>query len=123
MGGKRSNNGKPRLAFIPPASQELLAKALDFGANKYGDFNWRKAGPNFSLLSIMNSLERHLLAIKRGENNDEESGLPHIAHVLANAAFIAQLAEDGTLVDDRYVGEVFKKSKLAGYEFTDETED
>ena len=43
-----------------------------------------------------------MLALQEGENLDSESKLHHIGHILANAAFIAQLEEDGTLVDDRY---------------------
>lgn len=102
MGGKRDNKGKVRLSLIPSQALADMAKVLEFGAGKYGDHNWRLAGDNLTLLKILDSLERHLLEIKKGNDIDEESGLPHIAHVLANAAFISQLTEDGTLIDDRY---------------------
>lgn len=101
-GAKRFNSGKPRLSLIPPASQERMAEVLQFGADKYGDNNWRKGGEKLSLLSVLDSMKRHILAIEKGEDLDEESGLDHIGHVLCNAAFIAQLKADGTLIDDRY---------------------
>ena len=102
MSGKRYNKGKVRLSLIPPQPIADLAEVLEFGASKYGDHNWRGAGENFTLLKIMDSMERHLLEIKKGNDFDDESGLSHISHVLANAAFISQLKEDGTLIDDRY---------------------
>lgn len=101
-GGKRDNEGKTRLSLIPPASMEQMAKVLEFGASKYGDHNWRAAGPNLSLLKIVDSLKRHLLSFEKGQDVDEESGLSHIGHILCNAAFLAQLQEDGTLEDDRF---------------------
>ena len=124
MGGERDNQGKLRLSLVPPAAVEYLAKVMMFGADKYGDYNWRKAGQKLSLLSICDSLERHLMKLKKGQDLDEESGLPHIGHILANAAFLAQLTEDGTLIDDRYRPEksfIGDYKELAGYDFSDET--
>ena len=105
MSGKRDNQGKLRLSLVPPAATEYLAQVMMFGAAKYGDYNWRKAGKALSLLNICDSLERHLMKLKKGQDLDDESGLSHIGHILANAAFLAQLTEDGTLVDDRYCSE------------------
>lgn len=114
MGGKRDNNGKPRLSLIPKAANDRMAEVLGFGAEKYGEWNWRAAGKKLSLLKIIDSLSRHIDALKDGEDNDPESGLHHIGHMLCNCAFIAQLLEDGTLIDDRYCDEEYVDRDVHG---------
>ncbi len=95
---KRYNAGKPRYDLIPTFAQEQYAKALTMGANKYGEHNWRKGMPWSSVIA---SLERHLEAIKRGEDYDKESGLLHTAHIMCNAGFLSEYYKIYPQGDDR----------------------
>jgi hypothetical protein len=83
--GLRYNKGKRRFDLIPPDSLAVLADVLTVGSEKYAERNWEAGMPYKDALG---SLERHLQAWKAGEDNDPESGLPHLAHVMCNAMFI-----------------------------------
>jgi hypothetical protein len=87
MEASRHNNGKIRLSLVPPSLALYVGAVMTYGALKYDDHNWRKG---FAWSSIIDSLERHLLAFKAGETHDEESGLPHLAHLACNAAFLIE---------------------------------
>lgn len=73
--------------------------AMYHGALKYGRANWRPAGARASV--YINALLRHTFAFDSGEDIDEESGLPHTAHMLACVAIIVEARASGNLVDDR----------------------
>ena len=105
----RLNFGKPKMSIIPYDPMTEVAKVLMFGAEKYSRNNWRKG---LTYTSIIDSMERHIGAIKNGEDFDEESGLYHAAHVAANAIFFIQYMMDGMeFLDDRYKkGEHFGKN-------------
>lgn len=115
----RYNDGKPRLGLVPYSfwaldlSPKLLtdvAQVLTFGAEKYTPNNWRKGG---SWTAVCDSALRHiLLGVMRGEENDPESGLPHLAHVGCNLAFLWEFHRSGTPTDDRPVmGELVESSQ------------
>ena len=96
---KKYDSGKPRYELTDPLAIEGLVRVLDFGAVKYGVDNWR-SGFNYS--RIISSLERHLAALKRGEDFDAESGLPHIDHVGANWMFLSFFMKTRPDLDDRW---------------------
>ena len=95
---KRFNEGKVRYDLIPPYAQEEYAKVLMKGAEKYSVGNWQKGMPWSFVLA---SLERHLYAIKKGEDKDNETGLLHSAHIMANAAFLTEYYMFNKDCDDR----------------------
>lgn len=97
-GGLRFNTGKTRYDLIPAYAQEQYARVLTKGAEKYADRNWERGMPWSKVIS---SLERHLYAIKRGEDHDPESGLLHSAHVMTNAAFLTEFYKIFPQGDDR----------------------
>ena len=113
--GTRYNQGKPKWSLVHFKSLEPLVRVLEYGAHKYsiyedkvgtefkgseilqeqvqklnlkvkstGKENW-KIGLNKD--EILESLTRHLFALIDGEENDPESGLPHIGHIFCNAMF------------------------------------
>lgn len=90
---------KVQLGLFPAAGSILGAAVMTNGAEKYGAYNWRKK--NVRLTVYLDAMERHLLAIRDGQDNDLESGLPHIGHILANAAIIADAQNNDNLIDDR----------------------
>ena len=42
--GSRFNQGKLRWSLVHFKSLEPLVRVLEFGAKKYGDYNWQKEG-------------------------------------------------------------------------------
>ena len=89
--GIKLDTGKNRLDLIPPEAIEAIGRVLTFGAEKYTPDGW-KTVPGASERYYA-ALLRHLLAYKKGEVFDPESGLPHLHHVICNAAFLVWLAE------------------------------
>ena len=79
---------KLRPDLVPASSTRALAEVLTFGARKYKPDNWRNCG---DLSRYKAALERHFLAYKEGEILDQESGMPHLWHAMANIAFLIEL--------------------------------
>ena len=69
------------------------------GMLKYGRTNWRSAGIRASI--YYDAVKRHIDAWFEGEDNDPDSGLPHMSHALACLAIIVDADVKGKLVDDR----------------------
>lgn len=111
----RYNQGKPKWSLVHFQSLEPLVRVLEYGAHKYSIFtdalgtefkgseitpekvkiqnlqikssgveNWKKG---LDQKEILDSLTRHLFALISGEENDPESGLPHIGHIMCNSLF------------------------------------
>ena len=86
--GIKNDNDKARYDLIPADALEDLAKVLTFGAKKYSAENWRIVGDGDS--RYFAAAQRHMWAWKRGEENDPESGLPHLAHAMCCMAFLLE---------------------------------
>lgn len=101
----RTDDGdKPKLALIPTAGLRAVVKVQDYGFRKYHDyFNYRRG---MEASRVVSCALRHLYSFMDGENNDIESGQPHLAHAACRIMFAIQNLEDGVLIDDR-----FKKPK------------
>ena len=84
---KKYDEGKVRMDLVPLSVMESLGKILTMGAEKYGDNNWQELPDYWKRYKA--ALVRHMTAIDKGELIDQESGLPHIDHVLCNAAFLS----------------------------------
>lgn len=84
------DTNKPRMALVPPSLSLEVAEVLTYGAKKYKPNNWRKVRSRERYIS---ALERHLCALKSGEEIDPESGLPHATHIACNAAFLIELKD------------------------------
>lgn len=74
------------------------ARVFDYGRRKYAEWNWAK-GMKWS--APLACAVRHCLAILAGEENDPESGLPHIGHVQCNLLMLLTFAETYPEGDDR----------------------
>lgn len=92
---------KPGLHAIPPVALLLLGQVMQHGAAKYGLMNWRKT--RISASTYYDAMQRHLLAWWDGQDNDPDSGLPHLAHVMASCALALDAEQCETLDDDRPV--------------------
>lgn len=90
--GVKHDQGKSRLDLIPPEALFAMAEVLGFGANKYGDRNWELGIDPDRLYA---ALQRHLWAWWGGEEEDEESLLPHLWHALAGISMLITLQQRG----------------------------
>lgn len=72
--------------------------ALLDGALKYGRSNWRVAGVRLSI--YVDAIQRHTNALFEDEWIDPDSGVPHVSHILACAAIIADAEAAGKLEHD-----------------------
>lgn len=81
--------------------------ALYDGAGKYGRSNYRALGVKSSV--YYSALRRHIDSWFEGEDCDPDSGLPHLAHVLACAAILVEATEMENLIDDRMYPGAFSK--------------
>ena len=98
--GSRDNGEKPPITMVLEATYAIegIARVLQFGAKKYGRRNWMKG---LKYTEIMDSSDRHELALLRGEDTDSESGLPHADHIACNALFLSQMMHTRPDMDDR----------------------
>ena len=95
--GARFNEGKTKWSLVDFDSLEGMVKVLENGQKKYGKDNWKKGLP---VSEATESLLRHVFALLRGEQVDKESGLPHSAHILCNAMFIAYMEKNKPELND-----------------------
>lgn len=84
----RHNIGKERWALVDYEALKPMVHVLAFGAKKYSDDNWRKG---LKTKEVCESLLRHITAYLSGQDNDQESGLPEVGHILCNAMFLSHM--------------------------------
>jgi hypothetical protein len=124
--GLRFNKGKLRYELLDQDAIEGIARVLTYGAEKYtvkdangnilttGANNWQKG---ISWSSVIGSLKRHLAAIEKGEDYDQDlenckeckegvfcmnhSQLAHIDHLMCNAMFLSAYYRIYPQGDDR----------------------
>jgi hypothetical protein len=94
--------GKPQMSGIPPIAIMALGLAMQDGVNKYGRFNWREAAVTSSV--FYDAMLRHLLAWYSGERTAPDSGVHHLAHLMAGAAILLDAEHNLVLNDDRKPG-------------------
>ena len=96
--GARFNGGKPDFSLLPLCTLEDEVKVWIYGKQKYAAWNWAKGMPwSVPLACLM----RHMAAWQRGEENDPESGLPHLAHAQCNLRMLTLYARTYQEGDDR----------------------
>lgn len=93
--------GNTKLGFqsVPSSSIAYLAKAMNDGARKYGEKNWRESEVIMSI--YLDATMRHLLSFMDGEDIAEDSKIEHLAHIMANCAIILDGLRLGVVKDDR----------------------
>ena len=78
--GRKYDGDKPKLYLLPPKSILEVGKVLTYGAEKYDPENWRKVDDLQNRYT--SAALRHIFAHIDGEENDEETGLSHLAHAM-----------------------------------------
>lgn len=96
--GIKHDTGKPPLSLISYESLIGEARALEYGAGKYGKNNY-KLGMDWSRL--LDAAMRHISAFAHGESNDPESSLSHLFHAKASLGMLIYYVENELGKDDR----------------------
>lgn len=98
-GGQKG--AKPEAYSMLPWQQlREVAKVYSFGAEKYEPYNWCR-GYDWSL--SFSSLIRHAEQFWSGQDIDEESGLPHLAHAVFHCLALLYFMENHQDLDDRHI--------------------
>lgn len=82
--GDRYNDGKLKWSYVNFKAMEPMVRVLMFGSQKYAPKNWMKG---LDKVEVLESMQRHLAALMDGQQNDPESGLHHIGHLMCNCMF------------------------------------
>jgi len=96
--GVKHDTDKLRVELLPVDVLKGVAGILSHGAKKYGDRNWERG---ISYSRLYGATLRHLFAVWEGEDNDAESGLPHIDHALCELMFLSAMMKRRKDLDDR----------------------
>lgn len=103
--GERENKGKLKWSLVSWKALEPMIEVLMFGAAKYDNHNWKKG---LKYTEICESLQRHMNSFLDKEDNDPESKLAHVGHILCNAMFLSYMFLFRKDLDDRYEDPNFK---------------
>lgn len=110
--GRKDDTGKLRWGLLRRScvhALEGVIRVLMYGANKYGDDNWKDVAD--AERRYRDALDRHLADLDKGIEFDPDTGEDNWFHVATNALFVAQLREEArrkrseTLYKGPYVGE------------------
>ena len=88
----KADAGKPQLTLVPRAILPAIARVREYGCKKYGDpDNWKRV----EIERYRDAAFRHFMAyLDDPYGVDEESGLPHLAHLACNISFLCEMQKD-----------------------------
>jgi hypothetical protein len=89
--GRKLDGGKPPWDLLPWTATSAVVDVLEHGRRKYGADNWRSVPE--ARRRYFAAAMRHMVAWFRGEKNDQESGLPHLAHACCCMLFLLEQDE------------------------------
>jgi len=87
-----------RVDLIPPEFLLMLSRVFAAGAEKYEDHNYLKG---FEWSKSYAAMQRHVLAFWGGEENDPETGQPHLGCVAFHCAALYMFTQHDLGTDDR----------------------
>lgn len=90
---------KPKISSTPTIGIREMGKVFELGAKKYGRYNWRLH--QVSATVYYDAAWRHLSAWFDGEDIDPESGVSHLAHVMACMTILMDAQHHEMLNDNR----------------------
>ena len=87
------DGGKLRFDLVLPEFYEGIAKIMTFGASKYKPNSWQgvEDGENRYYAALM----RHIIAYRKGEEKDKETGESHLLHAACNLMFLDYFKKKG----------------------------
>lgn len=90
---------KPQLHLIPAGALPEIARVMEWGAAKYGPYNWREKAVTHT--TYLSAALRHITDANNGRDFDRETGLYEIAHAAAGLMILLDAILHGTAIDDR----------------------
>jgi len=118
--GVKWDIGKPRFDLLPAEIELEVAKVLTVGAAKYAPDNWKKVpGGRWRYIAAM---RRHISAYQRGEINDPDDGLHHMAHAICCAMFLGEADLTGVPLTPDEAKEIEKATTSFKEVLTNQTE-
>jgi hypothetical protein len=84
--GRKFDAGKAEYGLIPPHALHAMVEVLTIGAQKYARDNWKYVEDRER--RYFDAMQRHIWAWKRGEINDPEDNLHHLAHAMCCLMFL-----------------------------------
>lgn len=85
-------DGKLRWDLLPVDELEKIVEVFTKGANKYQPNSWQYIQD--PLNRYYAALMRHLVAWRKGEKIDSDTGCEHLAQVAVNAIFLLHLSNN-----------------------------
>lgn len=107
--GVKHDNGKPMFRLLPRTAWLSVVQVLTFGARKYSPDNWNKVPDLENRYS--DAALRHIHAFLAGHWEDQESGLPHLAHAICSLLFILEFRLQEGNMDNQDAGHSCKYCK------------
>lgn len=89
---------KPKVNLVEPNFILGIAGVLTFGAKKYEESSWKTV--NRAQDRYYAAAMRHILAYRKGEQFDKETGLSHLHHAATNLMFLAYFQEKGATTNE-----------------------
>ena len=90
----KADDGKDDYTLVPVSILRAIAKVRMYGVKKYpkgGVDNWKQVEAE----RYRKAAYRHFLSyIEEPDGVDDESGLPHIYHLVTNLAFLIELQQE-----------------------------
>ena len=85
----KADSGKPQLTLVPRQILFDIARVREYGTKKYGSAdNWKQV----EIQRYRDAAFRHFCAyLDEPQGRDDESGLPHLAHLACNIAFLCEM--------------------------------
>lgn len=87
-----------RYSLLPPEAMNAIATHFGKGAEKYDDHQWSKG---YEWSKSFDAMQRHAWAFWGGEDNDAETGTPHMAAVGFHAMVLLTFMKTHPGHDDR----------------------
>lgn len=98
MTARKDDASKLRMDLLPVGAMKNIAGVLTFGAQRYGENNWR-SGMLWS--RFYGAALRHLTSWWSGEDVDQDSGLSHLAHAACCLMFLLEYMQTHPELDNR----------------------
>lgn len=89
---KKADDGKLQWSLMPFEQLEDVVRVLMNGAKKYSVDNWKKCD---DVKRYKDALMRHVVSYIKGEQNDPEDNLSHLAHAICNCLFLQWFDSEG----------------------------
>lgn len=87
-----------RFDLLPMDALWQVTKVFGLGARKYAARNWERG---YEWSKSVGAAQRHIALWQQGEDNDEETGLSHLAHAITNLLFLLAFSLRCVGTDDR----------------------